>query len=226
VVESEIEPQPKEDFVAIRLLCGFLALASVTGCTLETKLELDPVAARRTFHYHRSFQFDSPNREFRFELRQLCQAASMRRQYGYLSTKEGRWDLLEEILSVEFNIETAMDEFKTYLSEHDVQIPVREIHQLLEAIDRLGPCATLTRMDNALILNDPAFVEKLSEFNRAWKDFNDSMRYIVRHQQRVPLQQDVMEFILRIYFSNYDTFMGFPRRRVAPPPPPRHVFTD
>jgi hypothetical protein len=212
--------------VAIRLLFGFLALASVTGCSFETKPELDPVAARRTFHYHRSFQFDSPNREFRFELRQLGGAAYMKSQYGYLSTKEGRWDLLEEILSVEFNIASAMEELKLYLSEHDVQIPVREIHQLLEAIDKLSPCAMLTRMDNALILNDPAFIEKLSEFNRVWKDFNDGMRSFIRHQQKVPLQQEVMEFILRIYYSNYETFMGFPRRRVAPPPPPRHVFTD
>jgi hypothetical protein len=209
-----------------RALIVLLTWAALAGCTATPEPVMDVRSARKQFHYHRSFQFFSENPEFRFELAQLARAADLKEQYQYMSTREGRWSLLDEVASIEFDLDSALTSVEEYLVEKDMQVPLREIYPLLVAIEKFRPYSELINMDNALTLNDPNFTEKYKEYMQTWRQFNDSMRAYIRAEQTVPLKQDVMEFILRIYYTNYETLWGHKRTRGSRPPGSRDVFFD
>ncbi len=202
-----------------------LLIFAAAGCESSREI-VDPEESRNRFHYYRSFRFHSENQELNFELAQLATAAEMEKEYGYVSTREGRWNHLSEVLAVEYKLTPALEDLSEYLAASDVEVPLREVMQMITAIGIYKPCSDLADIDNSLTFNDPDFNEKFREYLSKWREFNRGIRAYIVEQQSLPLKDDVMEFILRVYYTNYDTLWGLPRKGIAPPGDETRFFTD
>lgn len=203
----------------------FAIAALLAGCESSGQ-ELDVDSARSGFHHHRSLQFRSDNPDLQFELLQLAEAAGQEREFGYVSTRGGRWIQMNEVVSVEYKLEPALDELAEYLAHRDIELPAREARQMISAIEIFKPCSVLAGLDNSLVLNDPNFNDKYRKYIETWREFNADIRNTIRSEQAQSFKDDVMDFLLRIYFTNYDSLWGLPRRGAQPMGNERTRFVD
>ncbi len=204
---------------------ALLLLAVMAGCE-SSEERVDIRAVRAGFHYHRSFQFQDPNPEMQFELGQMAGSVGQEKEYGYVSTREGRWSQMNEVVSVEYKLDPALEDLSEYLASKDIEVPAREVEQMISAIEMFKPCSVLAALDNSLALADPRFREKYEEYIKTWREFNVTIRNYIKREQAQSFADDVMDFLLRMHFTNYDSLWGMPRRGVPPGGNEEPLFFD